>query len=253
MRYIIGYLLCIGIGFHRVSGQPPGAERPSPWAAGIFVLSDSQPYKGAGRSVRILPSVTYRGERLQWNGPLVQYHLFKGDKSTFSVNGVVQFAPYEQDDAPILEGMGDRSTTFLAGVDWTYRPIPSLTILASLDAEVLGAYNGAQAIAGFRYSIGKPWQRVSGSLGAGLLLQDQKWTRYFVGVPLEKATPERPEYSPGDSLHYYTTAQLLIRIYGPWSLFTLARLEFLDETWRDSPLIADEYRLMVFSALNYSF
>lgn len=233
--------------------QPPSAQKPSPWSAGIFVFTDSQPYEGSGRSVRAYPSVSYRGERLQWNGPLLQYDFLKHENWRLGAHTMIQFAPYQEDDAPVLEGMGDRSDTLLAGFDWAYNPLPAWTLLASLDAEVLGAYDGIQGTLGLRYSMGKPWDRVSGSLGAGLLFQDQNWTSYYVGVPLEKATPERPAHETSESFHPYVAAQVLVRIHGPWSWFTLVRTEFLDQTWRDSPLIADDYRLVAFTAINYSF
>ncbi|MGA0332650.1 MAG: MipA/OmpV family protein [Kiritimatiellia bacterium] len=233
--------------------QAPATVRPSPWSAGVFFLTDSQPYEGAGSSTRVFPTVSYRGERLQWNGPSLQYKLIEKSNWSLSPHLLVSFAPYEEDDAPILEGMGDRSDTLLAGVDWNYRPIPPLTLLASLDAEIFGAFNGVQATLGMRYALGKPWERLSGSVGAGLLLQNQEWTRYFVGVPAAKATEERPAHSPGESFHPYTSAQLLFQLYKNWSWFTLARVEFLDETWRDSPLIADSYRLLAFTTIQYSF
>ncbi|MDF3128971.1 MipA/OmpV family protein [Kiritimatiellaeota bacterium B1221] len=216
-------------------------------------MSDSQPYVGAGRSVRIYPSVSYEGKKMKWRGPILQYKLLEREKWNVSAHTLVQFAPYEEEDASILEGMGDRSDTLLAGLDWVYRPLPSLLVLASFDADILGAYDGIQATLGLQQMLGKPWETFSGSLGAGLLLQDQTWTQYFVGVPESKATPERPAHTPGESFHPYLSAQLLIRISKSWSWFTLSRIEFLDETWRDSPLIADDYRLVTFTALNYSF
>lgn len=217
------------------------------------MISDSQPYAGASRAVRVYPSVNYRGERLQWNGPLLQYDFLIQENWRLGIHSVLQFSPYDETDAPILKGMGDRSDTVLAGIDWRYDPFPGWSVLSSLDAEIFGAYDGFQATFGIRRMLGKPWQRVSGSLGAGVLVQDQNWTRYFVGVPMAKATNDRPAYAPSESFHPYIAGQLLVQVYKNWSWFTLVRTEFLDETWRDSPLIADDYRLMAFTALNYSF
>lgn len=239
--------------FQSLSAQAPTDKKSSPWSAGIFAAFDSQPYKGSGRSVRVYPSVSYRGDKLKWHGPLLQYSLIKEDTWNVSAHTLIQFAPYKENDASILVGMGDRSDTLLAGIDWTYRPLPFLLVLASLDAEAFGAYDGLQATLGLQHMIGRPWNRFSGSLGAGVLLQDQNWTQYFVGVPTDKATPSRPSHTPGDSFHPYISAQFLIRMTLNWSWFALSRVEFLDETWRDSPLIADDYRLVLYTALNYSF
>ncbi|WFB35755.1 MipA/OmpV family protein [Kiritimatiellota bacterium B12222] len=243
---IIG--LCIPL-----SAQPPATPRPSPWSAGVFVATDSQPYAGASRKVRVLPYASYRGERLVWNGPLLQYKIQQSKKSSFAVHGLLQFAAYDENDAPILEGMGDRQNTLLAGIDWTYRPYPPLMLIASFDTDILGVYNGQQVTLGLQHAIGRPWNTFSGSVGAGLLIQDQNWTRYFVGVPTNKATPERPAYAPSESFHPYLSAQILLRFNQDWALFSLARVEFLDETWRDSPLIGDDYRLMIYSAVSYTF
>ena len=72
--------------------QPPGVE-PSPWSAGILVMTDSQPCKDASGIVRVLPSVVYRGERLSVQGPLVQYLLYRNEWLTLNGNAAFQFAP----------------------------------------------------------------------------------------------------------------------------------------------------------------
>jgi len=248
------YISILGISLSTLLfAQPPQGKPPGPWSQGVFVLFDSQPYKDSGSNVDVYPTISYRGEKLQWDGPSLQYNLVKKEKWDFGIHSVVQFAPYEEDDSSILEGMGDRSDTLLAGFDWRYKPTPTWTILASVDAEIFGAYDGLQATFGTNYAIGKPWNRFSGRLGTGLLLQDQNWTQYFVGVPAEKATADRPAHDPSESFHPYLSAQLLVHIYGDWSWFTLLRYEFLDGTWRDSPLIGDDYRLFTFSSIIYSF
>lgn len=253
MKPLLFILFISAIAHSNSNAQPPGQSRPGPWSAGVFVAFDSQPYKDSGREFNIFPSINYRGERLQWNGPLLQYTLLKRETWNFGIHTVFQFAPYEEDDADILQGMGDRSDTLLAGLDWRYRPHPTWNIYASLDGEILGAYDGIQATTGVSRALGKPWHRVSGSLGVGLLLQDQNWTRYFVGVPASKADSNRAAHDPEESFHPFLSGRMLFRINQDWSWITLARYEFLDSTWINSPLIGDSYRLFAFTSVAYSF
>lgn len=237
----------------RVHGRPPESARPAPWSAGLFTMHDSQPYRGVGEEVRVFPFVSYRGERLRWYGPYLQYTFLKRSAWSLSAHAGVQFPAYEEDDSEMLNGLGDRSTTLIAGLDAELSLSRRWKGALSFDTEAFGAYAGVQATAAISRSFGSPRQPISGGIDAGVLAQNKEWTRYHVGVPEDKQRPDRPAYSPDASLHPFVSGRVLHRVRGNWSCMLMLRAEFLDDTWRDSPLVADEMRYTSLLTLSYSF
>ena len=240
-----------------VLGQPPQMERPSPWSVGVIVLTDSQPYTNADGIVRVFPSVVYRGEKLQVLGPLVRYKFYKNDWVTLNANAAVQFTPYEEGDSDILNGLDEPDPTLIGGVSARVSlrqlDLPMLSLTFTAEGDLLGEHNGLQATAGAEYTFGKPWLPLSGGLGAGVLVQDENWTDYFVGVPVSKQTEDRAAYDASSSVNPYLTFRLMFRVTPSWSLMGIARLELLDPSYTDSPLVSDDTRTTTFVGLNYTF
>jgi len=237
-------------------GGPPGGP-PSPWSIGVLFTIDTQPYKNVSSKGRVLPSVSYRGERLSINGPLIQYRLFEADRLRVNVNAAYQFAPYEADDGRIFDGMDSPSGTMIAGFDMRYSLAdilsPRWSLVFTAESDTLGEHNGHQISAGAAYALGSPRSKLSGGLGFGLLYQDANWTNYFVKVPDNKAIEGRPAYSGSTSLNPYVSLRGMYIINRHWSILGIARLDVLDDSWTDSPLVEDSTRAQVFTALNYTF
>jgi outer membrane protein len=258
MKSSLSLLLLLLLGFAtRLSAQPPAGVRPSPWSVGVIAITDSQPYADAGGIVRVFPSVVYQGERLQVLGPLVRYQLYRNEWVSFSAIAAVEFSPYEEEDSPILNGLDEPDPTLIAGISSRLSlskltRIP-LSLVFSAEGDVLGEHNGLQATAGASYRLGTPRQPLSGAIGFGVLLQDENWTNYFVGVPLAKQTEERPAYDASSSVNPYLALRMMYRMNRNWSLMGLARLEWLDDSWSESPLVSDDTRTVTFVGLNYTF
>ena len=247
---------CSFIAASFVLAQPSGI-RPSPWSAGVFVMTDSQPYKDASGIVRVLPSVVYRGERLKVQGPLVQYLLYKNDWLELNGNAAFQFAPYEEDDSFVLIGLEEPDPTLLAGLDARIKLTdlfgPKWSVVITAEGDVLGEHSGTQLTAGISYALGHPRAPISGGIGAGVLFQDSNWVDYFVGVLVDKATETRPAYEGASAVNPYISLRGMWRFNRHWSVLGIARLDFIDEEWTDSPIIADDTRTQIFAALNYTF
>jgi len=245
------FLLLLGL-LPPLRAQPP-QQTPPPWSAGLFVSHDSQPYRGAGGDTRVLPFVSYRGERLQWFGPLLRYRLAHGRAGSLALHSRVQFAPYEEDDAPILEDLGDRSTTALGGFDAELQLNRAWSGVFSLEMEMFGAHDGVETSAALERRLGHPGMPLFGAIGGGIRFQDENWNQNSVGVPADKARPGRPAYDPGASTHPFVYARVLYRPAPRYTLQLFLRATFLDDTWTDSPLIGDEVRTGGFLTAGYSF
>ncbi|MEX2607173.1 MAG: MipA/OmpV family protein [Kiritimatiellia bacterium] len=233
-----------------LAAQPPPAR---PWSAGVFTMTDSQPYKDADGIVRVFPFISYRGPRLEVLGPMVRYKLISHEGWTLRVRGAVDFGAYEEDDSAILNGMGDRDTTLLLGLGVIRDLSPNWNSYLTVDRDILGQHDGLEANAGFSRRLGSPRQPLSATLTAGLRLEDKRWTRDRVGVPEDRSREDRPAYSPDHSLHPYIGALAVYRITDRWVTTLILRHEWLDSVYSDSPLVADDTRFTSMFSFSYSF
>jgi len=246
-------LLMFGCLFFSVSAQPPGGAPPPPWSAGLFAVTDSQPYQGADGQSRVLPFVSYRGRQVEWYGPFLRYRPFPGDPLGFRLRAQWDFGAFEEKDAPILKGLGDRRDTLLLGMSVEREISRHWSAQLSVDRDALGRHEGTEAVLGVNRRFGSPFAPFLSTLSAGLRYQDSKWTDERVGVPAAKATPGRPSYEADSSLHPYISAMVLYRFTERWQASVGLRYEWLDTSWRDSPLVSDRARLSSIWTLSYSF
>jgi outer membrane protein len=67
------------------------------WSAGVATIVPSNPYLGTDTEVRVLPIVTYEGERLSWRGPSLSYKLsgFERGEPSFALS--LNLAPNQLD------------------------------------------------------------------------------------------------------------------------------------------------------------
>jgi len=235
-----------------LAAQPPSGP-PRPWSAGVFAMTDSQPYNGAPGNVRVFPLLTYRGPTLELYGPLFRYHVWREDDWTLTLRGQIDFGAYDEDDAPILEGLGDRSTTFVLGVGISRRLTRAMRGSVSIDRDAFNRHEGTEALVGLTRQLIPPFAPFSASATIGLRMEDKRWTRDRVGVPENRATPERPAYSPNASVHPYLSVMTLYRFREHWAATASIRAEWLDDTYRDSPLVSDNYRITGLFTLAYTF
>lgn len=230
---------------------PPGAFRP--WSAGGFVMTDSQPYKGADGNARVLPFVSYQGRSVDWYGPFLRYRHPLGNGWTLSARGSLDFGAFDEDDADILSGLGDRRNTFLLGAGVEKRLGSAWSTSLHVDRDVLGRHDGTEAVAAVNRRFGHPRAPFSASVGGGLRFQDERWTQDRVGVPEDRAREDRPAYDPGSSLHPFVSTMALYRISERWITTLGLRYEWLDNSWRDSPLVSDRGRLTSMFTVSWSF
>lgn len=254
MRRFRFLLLCFILLPLRVTlAQPPGASLPPPWSAGLFAVTDSQPYRGADGQARVLPFLSYRSRQVEWYGPFFRYRPFPQDPLGFRLRAQLDFGAYDESDAPILEGLGNRRDTLLLGAGVEKTLFPGWSAQLSVDRDVLGRHEGTEAVLGLTRRFGSPFAPFMASVSTGLRFQDRKWTADRVGVPADRAREDRPAYAPGESIHPYISSMVLYRIRENWQASVGLRYEWLDDSWRDSPLVSDRGRLSSMWTLSYSF
>ncbi len=84
---------------------------------GVGVIGRSSPYRDySGNVSRVIPSVTYIGERFQILGPSVRLGLLGSGKTRLATTLTYRIGVYEENDSPYLQGMGDRKDTAMLGL-----------------------------------------------------------------------------------------------------------------------------------------
>jgi len=213
-------------------------------------LLRGSPYRGSNRLVyRLIPAVTYTGERLQIYGPYVQCGLFGSDRARMAATGRYRLGPYEEDDSPALDGLGDRKDTLMAGLAVQLEPGGGLDLSVSYEHDVLGRVEGGRA----QIAVDKTFQlgrvRLSPELALDWLSADLAGHDY--GVPPTAATPARPAWDVGAAVNTETGLRAFVDISRDWLLAAGVAVEWLDNNITRSPIVEDDHVVKGFATLSY--
>ncbi|MFV8783039.1 MipA/OmpV family protein [Microbulbifer sp. SA54] len=222
------------------------------WGVGIGVIGRSSPYVDSDTNVvKVIPAITYFGERLQWVGPQLRYGVIGSDQFRLAVTAAYRVGVYEEDDSPALQGLGDRDDTLMAGIGLVYEGLKGTEVDFRYEHDVLDRIGGGAA--SLTLSRGLQWGnlRVSPSLGVNWLSSDL--ATYDFGVPASAELSTRPAYDVGSSVNVEAGIGGLFEITEHWRVVLNLSAEFLDSEISDSPIVADDHVLKGFAAITYTF
>lgn len=219
---------------------------------GVGAISRSSPYRDYdGGVTQVIPAITYNGSRLQVLGPNVSYGLVGTGKLRLAAAGTYRLGVYDEDDSDYLEGMGDRDSTFMAGLALQAELPMGFDMALSYQHDVLDRIGGGEA----RVAVDKSFQlgtfRFSPELGVNWLAQDL--ADYDFGVPQKKATADRPAYRLDSVFTVDVGVGILYEITTEWLLVMNVAVEFFDDEITDSPIVDEDYVVKGFFAVNYVF
>ena len=233
-----------------------GLERPlgerGRLGVGMGAISRSSPYRDYdGGVTQVIPAITYNGSRLQILGPNVSFGLVGTGKFRLAAAGTYRLGVYDEDDSDYLEGLGDRDSTFMAGLALQAELPMGFDAALSYKHDVLDRIGGGEA----RIAIDKSFQlgsfRFSPALGVNWLAQDL--ADYDFGVPQKKATAARPAYRLDSVFTADVGVGMLYEITTDWLLVMNVAVEFFDDEITDSPIVDEDYVIKGFLAVNYVF
>ncbi|MEJ2530253.1 MAG: MipA/OmpV family protein [Halioglobus sp.] len=219
---------------------------------GVGVIGRSSPYRDYdGGVAQVIPAITYNGARLQILGPNVSFGLVGTGKLRLAAAGTYRLGVYDEDDSDYLAGLGDRDSTFMAGLSLQAELPMGYDIALSYEHDVLDRIGGGEA----RIAVDKSFQsgtfRFTPELGINWLAQDL--TEYDYGVPLNKARSDRPAYRPDSAFTADIGLGVLYEITTDWLVVMNVAVEFFDDEITDSPIVDKDYVLKGFFAVNYVF
>ena len=219
---------------------------------GPGAISRSSPYRDYdGGVTQVIPAISYNGARLQILGPNVNFGLVGTGKLRLAVAGTYRVGVYDEDDSDYLEGLGDRDSTFMAGLALQAELPLGFDAALSYQHDVLDRIGGGEA----RIAVDKSFQwgkfRFSPELGVNWLAQDL--ADYDFGVPQNKATAARPAYRLDSVFTADVGVGILYEVTTDWLVVMNVAVEFFEDEITDSPIVDEDYVVKGFFALNYVF
>ncbi|CAB3809796.1 MipA/OmpV family protein [Paraburkholderia fynbosensis] len=184
-----------------VSADPPEAEdsgftvlsnatNATHWGLGAAVGIESSPYRGDGSRVAAIPLISFDNKWVHAFGTTVDLKVGKWSDVTVTLRGKFDvFGGYKGSDAPILNGMENRSGAFWYGPALAWK-----TAFGTLSGDyLLGGNKGETADLGFSksFDLGN-W---SVEPHAGIEWLSSKYINYYYGVRPSEVQAGRPEYT----------------------------------------------------------
>jgi len=184
-----------------VSADPPEAEdngftvlsnatNVTHWGLGAGVGIESSPYRGDSSRVAPIPLISFDNKWVHAFGTTVDLKVGKWSDVTVALRGKFAiFDGYKGSDAPILNGMENRSGAFWYGPALAWK-----TAFGTLSGDyLLGGNKGQMAQLGFSKSFDLGNWSVEPHAGVDWL--SSKYVNYYYGVRPSEVRAGRPEYT----------------------------------------------------------
>lgn len=212
------------------------ADEPAPtgWGIGLGVGTQTRPYKDIGTETRVLPVLSYENRWVRIAGLGVDLKLGSTGPVSFALGARYSLGGYDQDDAPILNGMQDRKGGVWLGPSATWRN-GIVDVSAELQGDVSGNSKGTQ----FRLALDRSF--TSGALRftprVAAIWRDRKYNDYYYGVRADEVRADRPFYEATASTDVEIGLRTGYALSRQHSLFLDVSATALGKGAKDSPLV----------------
>jgi len=252
-------VLCVSVPVTALAAGPggPGNEDESSWGLGIGAVVSKKAYAGYDRETKALPIISYENRWVKLAGPglTVKLPSWKIDNTQRVDFGLVaRFdlgSGYEQDDAPILNGMAERKGGVWAGAKAEWK-----TDLFDLEGQWTADASGHSKGQKLSLKLERDWrlgQHVMLTPRLGAEWVDKKYVDYYYGVRANEARAGRAFYQ-GKST---TNAELGLRtmyLFNPHhAMFLDLSVTALGSAIKDSPLVDRSTENRLFVGYQYRF
>lgn len=222
------------------------------WGLGLGLITRSSPYVESTRDVsQVIPAVTYVGERLQWLGPSLRFGIAGSNRLRLALAAEYRIGVYEEDDSPVLAGLGDRESTLLAGLAVQYEMGAGFELEANYQHDALDRIGGG--VASVRLSRGFPWGTASIEPQVAVNWQSSDMSNHDFGVPDAKATLLRPAYELGSTTSFEAGVGVFVELSEDWRIIVNIAAERLDDEVTRSPIVDDDTVLKGLAVVTYIF
>lgn len=222
------------------------------WGLGAGAIGQSSPYEDSDDSVlQVIPAITYISERIQWFGPNLRVGIAGSDRVRLAFEANYRIGAYDEDDSPVLEGLGNRRNTLLGGLALQIELPRGIDLGARYQHDVLDNIGGGTA----GVSLSRDFQRGRFRLTPQVELNwlGEDLSNHDFGVAPEDANDARVSYEPGDTFRVNLGLSSLIEVSTNWQLIINLQAGFLEDDISDSPIVSEDVLVSGFAALTYQF
>ncbi|KIN15852.1 MipA/OmpV family protein [Vreelandella titanicae] len=226
------------------------------WGLGIGAISKQEPYAGIDRDNSALPLLQVENRYFRVFGPGIEFKLpsiniSDSQQLNFGIVGQYDGSGYEENDAPILNGMGEREGGFWAGakMEWNSN-------LVDVDAEWLTDVSGNSDGQRFNLGLERTWQigeHVLLTPRVGASWQDDKNVDYYFGVRDSEIRFDRPAYSGESAINIKAGVRGVYQFDQHHSVLMGVEVTSLADEIKDSPLVDRSTQNAVFVGYLYTF
>lgn len=210
------------------------------WGLGLGGSSQQEPYTDIDRDNTLIPLLEVENQYVHLFGPRIEFKLPSFDindsqRLNFGIVGKYDGSGYEEDDAPIFDGMSERKGGFWAGakVEWSSNLVD---VSAEWLADTSGNSNG-QAV---NLSLERTWHfgdhfLLIPHLGANW--QNEKTVDYYFGVSDSEVRISRPAYTGESATNIEAGVSGIYMFNKHHTVLMRVEVTSLADEIKDSPLV----------------
>jgi multidrug efflux pump subunit AcrB/outer membrane scaffolding protein for murein synthesis (MipA/OmpV family) len=222
------------------------------FGVGIGVIGRSSPYLDSSQNVtRVIPAITYVGERLQWFGPALRYGIAGSGKLRLAAAAEYRIGVYEEADSDVLAGLGDRDGTLLGGLGLQYEIAEGFELELLYQHDVLDRIGGG--VGNVRLSRGIPWGNTVFVPQIAYNWLGSEMSNHDFGVPPSAATADRPAYRLGSTTSIEAGLGVFVELTENWRIIVNVAGERLDDQVSASPIVDDDVVIKGLAIVTYVF
>lgn len=226
------------------------------WGLGVGAMSEQDPYAGIDRDSSPFPLLQIENRYISVFGPEIEFKLPSftiSDSQQLNFGIVAQYdeSGYEEDDAPILNGMSERKGGFWAGgkVEWN-------NDIVDVGAEWLSDVSGNSDGQRFNLELERTWEfgeHIMLTPHVGASWQDDKNVDYYFGVRDSEVRFDRPAYSGESAINIEAGVRGVYQFDEHHSVLIGVEVTSLADEIKDSPLVDRSTQNAVLAGYLYTF
>ncbi len=251
-------LACAALLWLPLAAQAQQAQQANPqddpaqgqWALGAGASVEQSPYAGYGNRSRALPLLMYNGPRFRLVGTTADLKLGAAGPVGFALRAQYADEGYEGSDAPILNGMDKRNSSFwLGGVALWRNPYADLSLEWLADASGNSRGQTLKLRAEHRFNTG----RLTLTPYLGVNWMNSNYVDYYFGVRQDEVTSQRAFYQGSSTANLVGGLRTDLHMTESQSLFMDLRLTRYGSGITDSPLVDRNHAAAVRVGYLYRF
>ena len=230
---LVAASLCLFSG--TVQAQMQGLGEREGWLLGFGVIADFPAYDDTDSPEMIpIPYIAYEWENAHLGIDGFSYD-FLGTEN-FELTALVEprWSFTDPEDSPLFENI-DRDTALEAGLGATLN-LGNFYLQGQALQDISGVHEGHESSVsvGFEQDLGA----FAFDLEVGAVYRNDDLNLHLYGVKADEETASLTQYAPGETVHPYTEANLMMPIGDSMGLIAFGRVEQFEDEIKDSPLVS---------------